>query len=156
MLKMNGISCEYITEVAKDKVYEENSKAFKCQEYLFGEQSYKLKNASEKVDVIITDSPLLLSIIYNSNHILGDDFNNMVTNVFKSYNNLNYLLKRNHQYENNGRNESESEAFLVRNRIIHMLRDMNENYKIVSSDIQSYDLIVQEIIKAVKEKQNEQ
>lgn len=35
-LKRNGINAEYVSEFAKDKVYENNGEVFKHQEYLFG------------------------------------------------------------------------------------------------------------------------
>ena len=34
-LKMLGISCEYVSEFAKDKVYEENETVVRHQEYVF-------------------------------------------------------------------------------------------------------------------------
>ena len=35
-LKRHGINAEYVSEFAKDKVYENNGEVFKHQEYLFG------------------------------------------------------------------------------------------------------------------------
>ena len=48
-LKMSGISCEYISEFAKDKVYEENKTVFDHQEYIFGKQSFKMDRVAGKV-----------------------------------------------------------------------------------------------------------
>ena len=102
-LKRKGINAEYVSEFAKDKVYENNSEVFKHQEYLFGKQSFKMGRVKDKVQVIVVDSPLILCAVYNHNLILGEDFNKTVLNVFNSYNNKNYLLTRNHPYENEGR-----------------------------------------------------
>ena len=41
-LKRHGINAEYVSEFAKDKVYENNGEVFKHQEYLFGKQSFKM------------------------------------------------------------------------------------------------------------------
>lgn len=41
-LKRKDINAEYVSEFAKDKVYENNGKVFKHQEYLFGKQSFKM------------------------------------------------------------------------------------------------------------------
>ena len=41
-LKRKGINAEYISEFAKDKVYENNPEVFECQEYIFGKQSFKM------------------------------------------------------------------------------------------------------------------
>lgn len=91
-LKMRGINAELVTEFAKDKVWENNDEVFKNQAYIFGKQSYKMSRCRDKVDVIITDSPLPLSIFYNHDKVLGEDFNRTVMNVFNSYNNINFLL----------------------------------------------------------------
>ena len=90
-LKMKGINAELITEFAKDKVWENNEKVFKNQLYLFGKQSFRISRVQDEVDVIVTDSPLLLSILYNQTPILGENFNHLVYDVFNSYNNINYL-----------------------------------------------------------------
>lgn len=62
MLKMRGINVEYIPEYAKDKVWEDNTEVFKNQAYVFGKQSFRMSRCKDKVDVIVTDSPLLLSL----------------------------------------------------------------------------------------------
>ena len=85
-LKMKGINAELITEFAKDKVWENNEKVFKNQLYLFGKQSFRISRVQDEVDVIITDSPLLLSIFYNKTPILGEHFNYVVYDVFNSSN----------------------------------------------------------------------
>ena len=56
-----------------------------------------------EVDIVITDSPLLLSAFYNTNPVLGESFNDVVANVFHSYNNINDLLTRVKPYHAKGR-----------------------------------------------------
>ena len=124
-LKRKGINAEYVSEFAKDKLYENNGEVFKHQEYLFGKQSFKMGRVKNKVDVIVVDSPLLLCTIYNQDNVLGEDFNKTVLNVFNSYNNKNYLLTRNHPYEKEGRFQNEKEAQEVRNQITKMLVKFN-------------------------------
>ena len=82
-LKMAGVNAELVTEFAKDKVWEGNKEVFKNQAYIFGKQYFKISRCADKVDVIITDSPLLLSIVYNDNPVLGDSFNETVKNVIR-------------------------------------------------------------------------
>lgn len=43
-------------------MWENNEEVFKNQAYIFGKQSFKLSRCDNKVDVIVTDSPLPLSI----------------------------------------------------------------------------------------------
>lgn len=71
-LKRAGINAEYVSEFAKDKVYEHNDEVFLHQEYIFGKQSFKMGRVRDNVQVIVTDSPLLLNILYNcDSKILG-------------------------------------------------------------------------------------
>lgn len=48
-LKRKGINAEYVSEFAKDRVYENNGEVFKHQEYLFGKQSFKMGRVRDKV-----------------------------------------------------------------------------------------------------------
>ena len=68
-LKLHGQNCELVTEFAKDLVWENNQKAFANQIYIFGQQSYRLSKMLDEVDIIITDSPLPISIMYIYDHI---------------------------------------------------------------------------------------
>lgn len=121
LLKQNGVNAELSTEFAKDKVWEQSPKIFQCQEYIFGKQSWKLKRLENEVDVVVTDSPLLNSIIYNSNPVLGEDFNNVVVSCHNYYNNINFLLKRNKPYNPKGRFQTEEESDEIYNDIFYML-----------------------------------
>ena len=108
-LKMHGINAELVTEFAKDKVWENNTEVFKNQAYLFGTQSYRISRCKDKVDVIVTDSPLPLSIFYNNDPSLTENFNKSVMDVFNHYSNINYLLLRTKPYNPIGRHQSEEE-----------------------------------------------
>lgn len=145
-LKMRGINAELITEFAKDKVWENNEKVFKNQLYLFGKQSFRISRVQDEVDVIVTDSPLLLSILYNQTPILGENFNQLVYDVFNSYNNINYLIKRTKPYNPAGRLQTEEESNALAEPLISLLKKENINYKEITGDIKGYDKIVQEIL----------
>ena len=84
-LKMKGINAELVTEYVKDKVWENSTDLIKDQLYVFGNQWHRLNRLKDKVDVVITDSPLLLSLVYNSNkELFGNDFENLVITVIKA------------------------------------------------------------------------
>jgi hypothetical protein len=61
-LKVRGITAEYISEFAKDLVWEERHHALGYQPYLSAKQIYRIQRVIGKVPVIITDSPILLSL----------------------------------------------------------------------------------------------
>ena len=152
-LKMKGINAELITEFAKDKVWENNEKVFKNQLYLFGKQSFRISRVQDEVDVIVTDSPLLLSILYNQTPILGENFNQLVYDVFNSYNNINYLIRRTKPYNPSGRMQTEEESNALAQPMVDLLTNWNVPYSNISGDIDGYDQIVNEILQLVnKEK----
>lgn len=153
-LKRKGINAEYISEFAKDKLYENNGEVFKHQEYLFGKQSFKMGRVKDKVQVMVTDSPLVLSIIYNQNEYLHESFDKTVMDVFNSYNNKNYMLLRNHPYENEGRFQNESEANDVRAKILSKLDHLGIKWDGATSSPEDCERIACEIAQEVKK--NEQ
>ena len=78
-LKAAGVNAELVTEFAKDKVWEETKAVFENQAYIFGKQYFRISRLMGKVDVVITDSPILLSVFYNKdNAVLGKEFNDLV------------------------------------------------------------------------------
>lgn len=141
-LKMYGQNVELVTEFAKDKVYEENPEVFKNQLYIFGKQSFKMSRCKDKVDYIITDSPLLLSAFYNEDPVLGDIFNDMVERVFNSYENLNFFIERVKPYNSSGRFQTESESDQMVTPLKEMLDKYNVEYESIPGEVSGYDKIV--------------
>lgn len=151
-LKMRGINAELVTEFAKDKVWENNSKVFKNQCYLFGKQSFRLSRCKNEVDVIVTDSPLPLSIFYNSDPVLGEPFNQTVMNVFNSYDNMNYLLLRTKPYNPKGRFQTEEESDALKQPMIDLLKNRDIAYVERNGEVEGYESIVSDIIDRLVEK----
>lgn len=149
-LKMAGVDAELVTEFAKDKVWEESKEAFNNQAYLFGKQYFRISRCADKVDVIITDSPLPLSIFYNTTEVLGQEFNNMVMKVANSYKGMNYLIYRVKPYNPNGRFQTEEESNELADKFEDFLNFYLIDFKAISGDIEGYDRIVEEILKALK------
>ena len=145
-LKLNGVNAELITEFAKDKVWENNEEVFKNQAYLFGKQSYRMSRCRNKVDVIITDSPLPLSIFYNNDETLGEDFNKTVMNVFNSYDNLNYLLLRTKPYNPAGRHQTEEESNQLKQPMLDLLNGRDIKFTQHNGDIEGYKEIFFDIL----------
>lgn len=150
-LKMAGINAELVTEFAKDKVWEENKEVFKNQAYLFGKQSFKMSRCKDKVDVIVTDSPLFLSALYNEDPILGEDFNKVVLNVFNSYNNLNYFVKRTKPYNPIGRHQTEEESDALSIQLQKKLDKYGIDYMAAPGDEKVYNEIARAIIDGLEE-----
>lgn len=149
-LKMHGINCELVTEYAKDKTWEHNMEALSNQAYVFGKQFYRISRCANQVDVIITDSPILLSVIYNNDPILGETFNKMVLDVFNSYDNLNYLLTRTKPYNPIGRNQTEEESDDIGNEIGDLLRNNSIHFVHATGDIDGYAAIANSVLNTIR------
>ena len=149
-LKMAGVDAELVTEFAKDKVWEESKAPFDNQAYMFGKQYFRISRCANKVDVIVTDSPLPLSIFYNSTKILGKEFNEMVMKVANSYEKMDYLIYRVKPYNPNGRFQTEAESNKLADDLVDFLDFYEIDFKPISGSTEGYDKIVEEILKALK------
>lgn len=151
MLKMKGINAELVTEFVKDAAWENNDSVISDQIYIFGEQYHKIKRLENKVDVVVTDSPLFLSAIYNKHKIpLDKYFDDLVMYVFNSYDNLNYVITRDKKYNPKGRLQTEEESDEIHNQILHKLEENNINYTAVWGNINDYNIIVDQILQALE------
>jgi hypothetical protein len=97
------------------------------------------------VDVIVTDSPLPLTIIYNTNPALGEKFNEVVLSIFNTYRNYNYYINRVKPYNPKGRNQTEAESDALGEPIKNLLVMGGIEYKTVDGDDEGYQSIINEI-----------
>ena len=138
-MKMGGLNVEMAPEYIKSKVFEENPYPFKDQLYVFAKQNKKLRELQGKVDFIITDSPLFMSLVYNSTE--PPLFDEMVLQYYKQYNNMNFLLKRNHAYHTEGRKQTEQEADIVGVELEEKLKKYNIDYITLPSNESMYNIL---------------
>lgn len=148
-LKMKGVNCELVTEFCKDLVWDDCEKAIDCQPYIFGTQLYHLDRCKDEVDVIIVDSPLPNSVLYKHDIRLGDSFDDAVMNVYKHFDNLNYMLLPQHEYETVGRIHTEEESQSIINQITLLLDKYKIDYKPIFTNESAYDDIVEKVIKII-------
>jgi hypothetical protein len=126
-LKKNGIITEYVSEYAKELVYEEKwdilDDTMKNQKKILKEQKRRLDRLIGKVQVIVTDSPLLLSIIYAND--ANNRFKQDIINKFNEYSNLNFFIVRNkrQEFQQNGRKQNLEESKEKDKEILNLLKD---------------------------------
>jgi len=134
-LKKNHVNCELITEFAKRKVWEGNIECLNNQLYITAKQQYLMWTVSKHVDVIVTDSPLLLGCIYGNDELL----NKIIMREYDKYNNIDIFLRRNTDvpYQSNGRMQSLDEAIDKDNEIFDIITNINPNVisKTVSNNV---------------------
>ena len=143
-LKTNHINCELITEYAKRKVWENNTQCLENQFYITAKQQYMMWTVSKHVDVLITDSPLLLGCIYSNDDLLSS----LIVREYKKFNNIDIFLRRNPNvlYQSNGRIQSKDEAIEKDNEIISLLSKVNPSFLTFDVD----DLLINNITHASK------
>ena len=147
-LKWAGIDCEMATEFAKDKVWEKSFKTLECQPYIFGKQLHRISRLNGEVDVVITDSPVLLSLIYDKTKSVK--FADFVVEEFNKFNNYNIFLHRKKAYNPNGRMQTENEAKDIDSKIKEMLIKYNIEFVDVVSSPHNVKHIAESIIKKIK------
>lgn len=126
-LKLDGYSVELVTEFAKELTYLERRKCLADQFYVTAQQNHRMHALIGKVDYIITDSPILLSVAYvPKSYPLS--FSRFVFDLFNTYNNLNFFLKRAVPYVEDGRNQTEAESDEVCVKLHEFLIDNNVNF----------------------------
>lgn len=142
-LKDAGIDCEMSSEFAKELVWEQRNETFKDELYIFAKQAHRLFRLNGKVDVVITDRPLILTCFYAQNDKALSRF---CADRFEQYNNLNYLLVREKKYNPNGRNQTEDEARKVDTGIRSVLESYEIEYQEIAGNMSSADVIVKDIL----------
>lgn len=146
-LKKLGINCELALEFAKDKVWEESIKILDDQLYVFGKQYHKLFRLNGKVDVIITDSPLIISILYNKTP--SEYFDKLVVEQYHTFNNLLFFINRAENYQTEGRLQTKEESEGLDSIIKEILQENNIPYDEIACEN-----AVEHIVNVVKNKLN--
>ena|SRR5437762_2075314 len=122
-LKYEGITTELASEYAKDKVWENSLDVLSNQIYIFGKQHHRIHRLLNKVEVVITDCPLILTLWYGRHH--GEKLGELVLNEHNKLNNFNVFLQRAKLYNPAGRLQTESEARDIDGQLRKILTDNN-------------------------------
>lgn len=101
-LKKKHITCDNPYEFPKQLAWDENHLAIRDQLYVLANQHRGIVKSFDKVDYIILDSPILLSLVYRSVYsgieypatLYGESFDKMVLDIHNQYDSLNVVLKR--------------------------------------------------------------
>ena len=115
LLKQNDINAELITEYAKDAVWGDNLQVLENQPYILGKQYQRLLRVDGKVDFLVTDAPLLNSLLYNSIDL--PELDALTLALYKRFTNRNFMLVRQKAYNPAGRVQTEEKAKLLDGRI---------------------------------------
>lgn len=146
-LKQLGIDAEMVTEFPKELVWEHRTETMKDELYIFAKQAHRFFRVNGQVDVIVTDRPIILTVLYNN--LYGDGSNALdavVKETFNKYNNMNFFLNRVKGYNPNGRTQTEDEADKIAEGLKDILDKENYPYKSYNADESVVDKIVVDIL----------
>jgi hypothetical protein len=145
-MKLAGIDCELVTEYAKEMVWRGMpSKAFSDQLYITAKQNQRQLNLLGKVDYVITDSPLMIGLAYVPEDYFSS-YEPFLLDLFNSYDNINYFLRRVKPYNQIGRNQTEDEATLISDKIQSILEREKIDFKGIDGGVYASDIILYEIL----------
>ena len=148
-LKERGIDAETVTEFTKELIWDDAFGKTADETYIYAEQHHRMFRLRDKVDVIVTDRPLLLTVFYNNKYgggQFGEELNALVMKDFMSYDNINFLLKRVNKYNPHGRVQTESESDELYEDMKLFLKENEIQYTEVEGDVKSADLIINKVI----------
>lgn len=132
-MKKRQIQVELVTEYAKDMTWEKRHNILGDQLYILAKQNRRIQRLVGQVDYVITDSPLPLGLLYvqQDYHTAFEPF---VMEVWNSYNNYNFLLGRDFEYQPIGRNQTADEAIEVDDALVALLNSRKITYSRVTND----------------------
>lgn len=144
-LKKMGINCEMALEYAKDAIYEESYKKLNNQIYIFGKQHNRIWRLNGKVDVVVTDSPILVSILYDADN--NPYLKDLVMYEFKKLNTLNFYINREFEFSTDGRIHNLEQSKEVDNKCVELLDQNNIQYTRIGNNEEEVNKIVNIIVK---------
>lgn len=125
LLKIEGFEAEYVPEFAKFAVWSDNQAALSDQIYMFAKQENRLHVLRDAgLDFVITDGPLPQALLYCPPGYFAS-YRQLVLDVFKSYQNINFFLERNPAlpYQQLGRLQSEEEAQTLCDKVLALCEE---------------------------------
>ena len=108
-----------------------------------------MKETSSLIFFKSSSNALQLSSFYDKTRALGKNFDAMVTEVFESFNSFNAYLERRKPYSPIGRLQNETESDELSKKIKLFLTEHGVTYRTYAGDIQGYDVLVEDILKAL-------
>lgn len=148
-MKYRGVNCEYVQEYAKDKAWEFGTnhlgvpKVFQAQEYIFGKQHFRIRRCAADVDLVITDCPLFLGMVYMPDDFPIPSLRGAIREAYDMYDNLDVFLTRTKAYNTKGRFQTEDEAKGLDISVEQMLVEQRIKYDVVLSGRGAVDEIIQ-------------
>lgn len=144
LMKINKFKVELVHEFVKDLIWEEHLSPLSDQNYIFTNQNRMLRRLEGKVDYVITDSPIPLSSYYAQPQYLANrpSFSSLVWEEFNTYKNINFLIIKDHEYQEYGRIHNEQEA----NNIANSLKNILLQHNVTHHEVKTHPHITHQLL----------
>lgn len=126
-------------------VWEDRTNMFGHQDYIFAKQNRKMARLEGKVDYVITDAPLILSLYYLDKSNTPKSLAPFIKDVVDLYDNEYFFIKRCHEYETIGRYQTEDEAKELSLELQNLLYDNNIDFTFLNSNAEPSSAILKYI-----------
>lgn len=144
-LKILGINSEYVPEYAKDLAWSERK--VDNQVLILGKQYDRLWRLRDKVEVVITDSPLLLTPIYNRLNLIHiPSLDQVALDLYNQFHNLDIFVKRVKPFNPAGRYQTEDQARTIDGDTRAMLEQYGIKYQEVPGNEDGIEQIVNMVL----------
>lgn len=140
-MKLDKFNVELVTEYAKDLTWDERWGTLDDQLYVFAKQHNRLYRLRDKVDYVVTDSPLLVGLMYKKPNYLPLHFDKLVMEAWNTYENYNFFLHRRKEYVQVGRTQTLEQAQEVDTRVKNYLDMHGIAYETVPGDVTAVNTI---------------
>ncbi len=128
-LKKAGLVVEYVSEVAKEYVWDGRTDlldgTLEHQRALYEQQNHRVQCLIGKVDVVVTDSPIILNLLYLKER--NPVYENEVITQFKSRRNFTLFVQRGEKFEKEGRIHNREQSAQLDKEVLDLL-DNNDIY----------------------------
>lgn len=132
-MKWLGYNVEMVTEVAKDVVWDGHFNLLQDQWYLSAMQNRRLVRLIGQVEYVITDSPLLMGTVY-MDATNPQSLKDSILDIWNTYDNINFMLKRVKPYVKVGRTQDEADARLIDDKCRFTLKQLGEPFYEILAD----------------------
>jgi adenylate kinase family enzyme len=147
-LKKEHIPVAFVNEFATECVLEENEMALSNQIFIWANQQYRIHCAYQHAQVTVTDSPILLGLIYNTE--ASPALKDVILEQYHKYNNFNVFIELDSEYPYNmtGRLHSFTESISIQNQLRELLYE--HDIPLLDYNDASEEEIVQLILESLK------
>lgn len=147
LLKEKAVDTEASLEFVKEYIHSNTINLLSYQNYIFAQQERQLRILldSNEVEFAITDAPLLHSVFYApENYPIF--FNDLVFEIFNSYDNINYFINRNHKYSHQGRVHDEKSSNIITKKLKTFLINHNISFKEINSTDNLEEVVLNDLL----------